>query len=90
MKTATIPSLRVEPELREAAENLLEEGETLSSFIELAVRTEVERRTIQRDFIAQGLASLEEYERTGEYLTVDEVLSGLDEIIANEEAKVSK
>ena len=32
MKTATFPSLRVEPELREAAESVLEEGETLSGF----------------------------------------------------------
>jgi predicted transcriptional regulator len=90
MKTATIPSLRVEPELREAAENLLEEGETLSSFVELAVRTQIERRTIQRDFIAQGLASLEEYERTGEYYSVDDVLADLDAILEEAEAKASK
>ena len=29
MKSATLPSLRVEPELREAAESVLQEGETL-------------------------------------------------------------
>ncbi len=38
MKSATLPSLRVDPALREAAEAVLEEGETLSSFVEQAVR----------------------------------------------------
>ena len=33
MKTATFPSLRVEAELREAAESVLREGETLTSLI---------------------------------------------------------
>ena len=33
MKNATLPSLRVEPELREAAESVLLAGETLSAFI---------------------------------------------------------
>lgn len=31
MKTATIPLLRIEPELRDVAEKVLPEGETLSS-----------------------------------------------------------
>jgi hypothetical protein len=34
MKTATIPSVRVEPELRAEVESLLSEGETLSQFVE--------------------------------------------------------
>jgi hypothetical protein len=34
MKTATIPSLCVDPELRAAAESVLKEGETLSAFVE--------------------------------------------------------
>ena len=38
MKTATIPSLRVDPALREAAESVLDQGETLSSFVETALR----------------------------------------------------
>ena len=57
MKTATFPSLRVEPELREAAEAVLQEGETLSSLIETAVRETVERRRMRAEFIARGLAS---------------------------------
>ena len=33
MKTTTIPSLRVSPNLRKQAEFVLEEGETLSGFV---------------------------------------------------------
>ena len=44
MKNATLPSLRVEPELREAAESVLLAGETLSAFIETSVRETIERR----------------------------------------------
>ena len=44
MKTATFPSLRVEPELREAAESMLKDGETLSAFVEASVREQVRKR----------------------------------------------
>ena len=65
MKTATFPSLRVEPELREAAESVLQEGETLSSFIETSVRETIERRRTRAEFIARGLLSRDEAKRTG-------------------------
>lgn len=77
MKTATLPPLRVEPELREAAEAVLHEGETLSSFMEQTLRDEVKRRRLQAEFIARGLASREEARRTGVYYTVDEVMDSL-------------
>ncbi|MBP9119020.1 MAG: prevent-host-death protein, partial [Methyloversatilis sp.] len=73
MKTATIPSLRVDPALREAAESVLERGETLSSFVESAIRHGVEKRQAQREFIARGLASYEEACRTGVFIPADEV-----------------
>lgn len=77
MKTATIPSLRVAPELRQAAESVLQEGETLSSFVEQSVRTNIQRRQFQQEFIARGLAAREEARRTGVYYSSEEVLDGL-------------
>ena len=77
MKTATLPSLRVDPALREAAEAVLQEGETLSSFVEASVRAQVRRRQLQDEFIKRGLASLGESKRTGVYYTVDEVMGEL-------------
>lgn len=44
MKTATIPALRVTPDLRQAAQSVLREGETLSGFVEESLRSQVERR----------------------------------------------
>lgn len=90
MKTATIPSLRVDPELRHAAESVLQEGETLSSFVEQSLRTSIDHRRAQQAFIARGLASRDEAQRTGEYFTADEVLRELDEMLANAQAKPGK
>lgn len=67
MKSASIPSLRVDPELRQAAEAVLREGESLSSFMEQSLRDQVTRRQLQHAFVARGLASREEARRTGEY-----------------------
>ncbi|WP_415859405.1 YlcI/YnfO family protein [Burkholderia sp. BCC1977] len=77
MKTATFPSVRVEPELRDAAENVLEEGETLSSFVEQSIREGIERRRLQSEFIARGIASRDEARRTGEYVSSADVLERL-------------
>lgn len=80
MKTASIPSLRVAPELRESAERVLREGETLSSFVETAIRDEIYQRESQAEFIRRGLAARDEAERTGEYFSAESVLDELDEI----------
>lgn len=77
MKTATIPSLRVDPMLRAAVESVLENGETLSGFVELAIRNGVEKRQTQREFIARGLASYEKACRSGVFFSSDEVLATL-------------
>lgn len=77
MKSATLPSLRVDPELREAAESVLKKGESLSAFVENSVKAQIHYRRTQAEFIARGLASLEEAERTGIYYTSEEVLGEL-------------
>jgi predicted transcriptional regulator len=73
MKSASIPSLRVDPELRQAAEAVLHEGESLSSFMEQSLRDHVTRRQLQREFVARGLASRDEGRRTGEYFEAESV-----------------
>ena len=81
MKTATIPALRVEPALREAAQSVLAADETLSSFVEESLRANIERRKHQQAFIARGLASRDEAKRTGEYYSAESVLAELDDIL---------
>jgi hypothetical protein len=82
MKTASLPSLRVDPELRQAAESVLNDGESLSSLMESSLRSSVIRRQLQRDFVARGLASRDEAHRTGEYYAADEVHAELEVMLA--------
>ncbi|MFL5445184.1 MAG: YlcI/YnfO family protein, partial [Myxococcales bacterium] len=77
MKTSTLPPLRVEPRLRKAAEQLLREGETLSSFVVDAVEERIRNRAMEEEFVRRGLASEEEARDSGEYVPASEVVAGL-------------
>ena len=77
MKTAAIPAVRVSPELRQAAEAVLQSGETLSGFVEVAVRRNVEFRYAQKAFIERGLASGAAARKSGKYVSATAVLGKL-------------
>ena len=78
----------MDPALRQAAESVLRDGETLSSLMEQSLREQVNRRRMQTEFIARGLAARDEAKRTGVYYNVDEVMGSLGQIL--EEAKAKK
>lgn len=82
MKSATFPSVRVDPELRVAAEQILQDGESLSSFVEQSIRDGIERRQIQREFIARGLHSRDDARRKDAYLSSDAVIGRLEKMLA--------
>ena len=88
MKTAILPSVRVDPALRASVESLLEAGETLSGFVESAVRQTVLRRQNQAEFVARGLMSLENARRTGKYVDSDIVFEKLTKKLAAAKAKL--
>ena len=88
MKTATFPSLRVEPQLRAAAESVLQDGETLSGFIETSVRETIERRRARAEFMARGMASREEAKRTGVYFAADQVHGELGQMLVKVQKRV--
>ena len=90
MKTASMPSLRVDPELRQDAESVLLEGETLSSFMEQALRLCIQSRRAQKEFIARGLVSRDEARRTGEYVAAEDVLSEMEDMLSQASAKARK
>jgi ribosome-associated translation inhibitor RaiA len=81
MKTATIPSLRVDPELRLSAESVLQEGETLSGFVEQAIRASIDHRKAEREFIARGLAARDNAQRSGGYTAADAVVARLEKML---------
>jgi hypothetical protein len=90
MKTASIPSVRVEPELRAEVESMLGEGETLSEFVEASIREKVERRRFQEEFIARGLRSRDEARQTGDYVDADVVLANLQRKLNAARTQVAK
>ena len=77
MKTAAIPSVRVEPALRAEVEALLGDGETVSEFVEASVRASVLRRRHQAEFVARGLHALAGARRTGQFVDADVAVAGL-------------
>ena len=82
MKTAVIPQVRVEPELRADLDSVLLPGETLTQFVEESVRRAVEFRRVQSDFAARCDASLATYERNKVSIPSDVVLYKLEAKVA--------
>jgi hypothetical protein len=77
MKSAVIPQIRVEPELRAELESVLQPGETLTEFIEATVRNAIAFRRVQTTFHARAQAASEEYHLTGVSVPVETVLDKL-------------
>lgn len=90
MNTSTIPSVRIEPELREQIEQVLGEDESLSQFVENAVRHSVRQRIEQAEFVARGLRSLEKAKRSSDYVEADEVMSSLRKRLATAKARAPR
>lgn len=82
MKTAIIPQVRVEPELRAELESVLRNGETLSEFVEATVRNAVEYRRAQTEFLARGELAWQEYQRTAESVPAEQVTQELRDLLA--------
>ena len=87
MKTSTIPSIRVKPELRAEIESLLSEDESMSEFVETSVRESVLRRKTQAEFIAKGLALLAYAKKTDDYVDADVVIGKLQQKLDIAKAK---
>lgn len=78
MKTATLPPVRVAPDFRLELEGALEQGETLSQFVESAVRSVVERRKHQAEFVRRGVAAIQDTQHAGDGVPADEVVARLE------------
>ena len=82
MKTATLPALRVSPRLRDAAEQALRPGETLSSLMASALESHIDQRAAQQDFIARGLHSAQEARAHDQYVSAAAVVARLEKKLA--------
>lgn len=90
MKSATIPPLRVTPQLRRAAEDVLHEGETLSNFVEESLRDQIERRRAQQEFLKRGLAAGAHARATGTYVSQADVMTSLRKILTKAERQQTR
>jgi hypothetical protein len=77
MKSAVVPQIRVEPELRAELESVLQPGETLTDFVEATVRNAIAFRRVQTSFHARAQAASQEYHLTGISVPVETVLERL-------------
>ena len=77
MKPAVVTQIRVEPELRTQLEAVLNEGETLTDFVQASVRNAIAFRRVQTSFQARAQAASEAYHQTGVSVPVETVLKKL-------------
>ena len=82
MKTATLPPIRVAPDFRLELEGVLEQGETLSQFVENAVRATVAKRKTQAEFVRRGMTAIEATKASGSGIPADVVLAKLEAKLA--------
>ena len=83
MKTATLPPIRVAPDFRLELEGVLEQGESMSQFVENAVRTTVAKRKNQAEFIRRGMVAIEATKRDGSGVPADQVIAKLEAKLAD-------
>ena len=82
MKTATLPPIRGAPDVRLELEGVLEQGESLSQFVENAVRTTVAKRKNQAEFVRRGMAAIEATQRDGNGIPAEQVMTKLEAKLA--------
>ncbi len=90
MNETVKPAVVDDEEFHAAAESVLREGETVADLIDRSARAEVEYRREQAEFIAGGLAGLEEAERTGVWYDADEVHAELRAKLEKKKAELNQ
>ncbi len=80
-KSALLPSVRVSAELREQIESVLGPDETVSSFVESSVRTELHTRNMRQAFLQRGLSARDDSRRANAYYGAGHVLEDLQSIL---------
>ena len=90
MKTAILPQVRVEPQLRADLEAVLREGETLSDFLEATVRQAVDYRRMQAELDARADAAWVRFQQTGAAVPASEVLAEMRERLESRRRKLQR
>jgi hypothetical protein len=78
-RSATLPPIRVAPETKAGLEAVLREGESLTQFIESAVRREAEFRTEQNAAVARAKKALRSADKGAGVMTAEDFLAGMEQ-----------
>ena len=81
MKTATLPAVRVAPQVRELIESVLHEGESLSTFIEDAARTHAQWRKEDEAFHTRAAKAAQNLRDGGKFYTAEESIARLRALV---------
>ena len=87
MKTATLPAVRVSPEVRELIESVLHEGESLSMFIEETVKKQAQWRKEDEAFYARAAKASQALRDGGKFYTAEESIARLRSQVERARAK---
>lgn len=87
-RTATLPPIRIEPETKATLESVLREGESLTQFIEQAVRSEAEYRAGQQAAVARARESLRAVDEGEGVMTSDEFLARMQQRAESARARI--
>ena len=90
MKTAVIPQIRVEPELRADLESVLRQGETLTEFVETSVRNAIEFRRVQTAFFERAQQASRAYHETEVSVPVETTLDKLQRKLEAKRKRLAK
>lgn len=77
MKTATLPAVRVAPQVRELIESVLLEGESLSTFIEETVKKHAQWRKEDEVLYARAAKASQNLRDGGKFFTAEESIARL-------------
>lgn len=90
MKSSQLPPVRVAPAVRKEIERCLNDGETLSQFIEKAAVSAARARIAQEEFLRRGRASFESAVSTGKVYPANEALAEMRERLSGRMEKARK
>ena len=76
-RSSTFPPIRVAPETKASVEAVLREGESLTQFIESAVRREAEFRAEQDAAVARAKKALRSADKGVGLMTAEDFLAGM-------------
>ena len=89
MSSAPLRSVYIEPDLHDEVESVLDDGESLSDFVESCVRKSVQWRRTQDAFLARAREAVDRGVRDGCGISPEQLLKLMDDRLDEARRRVS-